>query len=42
MIDTQLRYHLSVDPDALEDEEWADTYYCLLEILKAEKKQFEQ
>lgn len=39
LIDTILRYHLSIDPDELSDWEWAGSYAYLLEILKAERQE---
>jgi hypothetical protein len=39
LIDTVLRYHLSIEPDELDDWEWAGSYGYLLEILKAERQE---
>lgn len=38
LIDTQLRYHLSIEPDNLPDWEWAGSYGFLLDIIKAERE----
>ena len=37
-IDTQMRYHLGIDPDVMTDEEWAATYATLKDIREREAK----
>lgn len=37
-IDTQLRYHLKIEPENLSDEEWAERYAILQNIRAEESK----
>lgn len=35
-IDTMLRYYLGIDPDTLDDDQWAETFMQLADIRKRE------
>ena len=35
-IDTMLRYYLHIDPDTLDDTQWAETFMQLADIRKRE------